>query len=108
MSETTSGHNGNSRIALIAEDSRIQAKVLESRLMQAGYVVRVAGDGAEAIEMARREKPHVIISDIEMPRMTGYEFCRAVKQDAALRDVPVVLLSTLADPVDIIRGLDAG
>ena len=95
-------------VALIAEDSKIQAKILENRLTQAGYVVRVAHDGTAAIEMARQQKPNVIISDIEMPRMTGYEFCRAVKQDPNLRDVPVVLLSTLSEAVDIIKGLDAG
>jgi sigma-B regulation protein RsbU (phosphoserine phosphatase) len=93
---------------LIAEDSRIQAKILENRLSQAEYVVRVAADGAQALEMARLEKPDLIISDIEMPRMSGYEFCRAVKNDAKLQQVPVILLSTLADPVDIIKGLDAG
>ena len=102
---------GNSQVApvaLIAEDSRIQAKILESRLQQAGYAVHVGGDGAAALDLARRHKPDIIISDIEMPRMTGYEFCRAVKQDPALRDVPVILLSTLSDSVDIIKGLDAG
>jgi sigma-B regulation protein RsbU (phosphoserine phosphatase) len=95
-------------IALVAEDSRIQAKMLETRLTQAGYVVHVASDGAQGIDLARQQKPDVIISDIEMPRMTGYDFCRAVKQDPALRDVPVILLSTLAEAADIIRGLDAG
>jgi len=95
-------------VVLIAEDSRIQAKILENRLTAAGYVVRVAHDGAAAIDMARQEKPTVIISDIEMPRMSGYEFCRAVKQDPNLRGVPVILLSTLSEAVDIIKGLDAG
>src|SRR5262245_31347850 len=95
-------------VALIAEDSRIQARILENRLTQAGYVVHVAGDGAQALELARRHRPQVIISDIEMPRMNGYEFCRAVKQDPNLRDIPVVLLSTLSEAVDIIKGLDAG
>jgi sigma-B regulation protein RsbU (phosphoserine phosphatase) len=95
-------------VALIVEDSRIQAKILENRLTQAGYVVYVAGDGAVALELARRHKPDVIISDIEMPRMTGYEFCRAIKQDPALQETPVVLLSTLSEAVDIIKGLDAG
>jgi sigma-B regulation protein RsbU (phosphoserine phosphatase) len=94
--------------ALIAEDSRIQAKILEHRLAQAGYLVRVAHDGAAALELAQQQKPDVIISDIEMPRMNGYEFCRAVKQSPALRDVPVVLLSTLSEAVDIIKGLDVG
>lgn len=94
--------------ALVAEDSRIQAKILQNRLEQAGYAVSVAGDGAAALDLARDQKPDIIISDIEMPRMTGYEFCRAVKEDPGLKDVPVILLSTLSDPLDIIRGLDAG
>ena len=95
-------------VALIAEDSKIQAKVLQQRLAQAGYTVHVAHDGAAAYEEARRYKPHIIVSDIEMPRMSGYDFCRAVKQDPGLRHTPVILLSTLTDPHDIIKGLDAG
>ena len=70
--------------------------------------MRVAGDGEAALQLAREAKPDVVISDIEMPRMTGYELCRSLKQSPQLRDVPVVLLSTLADAEDIIRGLDAG
>lgn len=96
------------RSALIAEDSRIQAKFLEQILVRAGFSVRAAGDGHAALQMAREAKPDVVISDIEMPRMTGYELCRTLKQSPQLRDVPVVLLSTLADAEDIIRGLDAG
>jgi sigma-B regulation protein RsbU (phosphoserine phosphatase) len=95
-------------LALIAEDSRIQAKVLEQRLLQAGFEVQVAVDGKAALDLAREKRPSVIISDIEMPRMTGYEFCRAVKQDPELKHTPVILLSTLSDAEDIIRGLDAG
>jgi len=96
------------RSALIAEDSRIQAKFLEQVLVRAGFSVRVAGDGEAALQLARESKPDVVISDIEMPRMTGYELCRSLKQSPQLRNVPVVLLSTLADAEDIIRGLDAG
>ncbi|MCE9553812.1 MAG: fused response regulator/phosphatase [Planctomycetes bacterium] len=96
------------RNALIAEDSRIQAKFLEQVLVRAGFAVRVALDGEAALQLAREAKPDVVISDIEMPRMTGYELCRSLKQSPQLRDVPVVLLSTLADAEDIIRGLDAG
>lgn len=95
-------------LALIAEDSRMQAKILESRLKQAGYDVAVAGDGGVALELARQRKPDIIISDIEMPHVTGYEFCRAVKHDPTLCSVPVILLSTLSEAEDIIRGLDAG
>jgi sigma-B regulation protein RsbU (phosphoserine phosphatase) len=93
---------------LIAEDSRIQAKMLLKRLTDAGHTVRWAENGAEALALARDRRPDIIVSDIEMPVMTGYEFCKAVKSDPALRGVPLILMSTLSDPIDIIRGLDAG
>jgi len=93
---------------VIAEDSRIQAKILERRLTDAGHRVRWGANGQAALDLVRQQRPAIIVSDIEMPTMTGYEFCKAVKSDAALRTIPFILLSTLADPLDIIRGLDAG
>ena len=93
---------------LIAEDSRIQAEMLQRRLTEAGHTVRWGETGADALALARERRPDIIVSDIEMPVMTGYEFCKAVKSDPSLRTVPFILLSTLADPIDIIRGLDAG
>ena len=67
----------------------------------------MAADGEAALQLAAKLKPDVVISDIEMPRMTGYELCGSLRQSPQLRQVPVVLLSTLADAEDIIRGLDA-
>ena len=93
---------------VIAEDSRIQAKILERRLTEAGHRVRWGADGQAALDLVREQAPAIIVSDIEMPMMTGYEFCKAVKQDSELRKIPFVLLSTLSDPLDIIKGLDAG
>jgi sigma-B regulation protein RsbU (phosphoserine phosphatase) len=93
---------------LIAEDSRMQARILQKRLTDAGHAVRWAENGQAALELARERRPDIIISDIEMPVATGYDFCKAVKTDPALRSVPFILLSTLSDPIDIIRGLDAG
>jgi sigma-B regulation protein RsbU (phosphoserine phosphatase) len=93
---------------LVAEDSKIQARMLVKRLTDAGHAVRWAENGADALTMARERRPDIIISDIEMPVMTGYEFCKAVKTDPALQGVPLILMSTLSDPIDIIRGLDAG
>ena len=93
---------------VIAEDSRIQAKMLEKRLVDAGHTVRWAINGQKAVELLKEKRPDIIVSDIEMPRVSGYELCRAVKQDPALRDVPVILLSTLSEAEDIIKGLDAG
>ena len=86
----------------------MQAKILQKRLTDAGHAVRWGENGALALEMARERRPDIIISDIEMPVATGYDFCKAVKTDPALRTVPFILLSTLSDPIDIIRGLDAG
>jgi sigma-B regulation protein RsbU (phosphoserine phosphatase) len=93
---------------VVAEDSRIQARMLERVLVEAGHSVRLAEHGGKALELVRERRPDVIISDIEMPEMDGYAFCKAVKSDPELRTVPLILLSTLSDPVDIIRGLDAG
>ncbi len=101
------GINTATRI-VIAEDSRIQAKVLLNRLTQASFDVRHGADGREALKLIQDDPPDLIISDIEMPNMNGYELCRQVKQDAKLRRIPLILLSTLADPQDIIEGLQAG
>ena len=93
---------------LIAEDSRIQAQILSKKLVDAGFPVRLAENGAVALESIRKERPTVVISDIEMPEMTGYELCSAVKEDPELRTIPFILLSTLSEPQDIIRGLHCG
>jgi sigma-B regulation protein RsbU (phosphoserine phosphatase) len=93
---------------VIAEDSRIQAQILARKLTESGYEVRVGEDGARALDLVRERRPAIIISDIEMPRMTGYELCSACKADAELRTIPFILLSTLSEPEDIIRGLHCG
>jgi serine phosphatase RsbU (regulator of sigma subunit)/CheY-like chemotaxis protein len=93
---------------LIAEDSRVQAAVLSSKLREVGYEVAIAENGEIALEMIGERLPTLVISDIEMPRMNGYELCEAVKRDPELRSVPFILLSTLSDPQDIIKGLHCG
>ena len=91
---------------LVVEDSRVQAQALRLSLERHGYRVRTADDGADALAQARAEAPDVILSDIDMPEMDGYELCRAVKNDPALRRVPVVLLTSYTEPEDIFRGLE--
>jgi signal transduction histidine kinase len=93
---------------LIVEDSAIQATLLKRTLVQHGYVVTVAKDGAEGLAMIRARKPTLVISDIEMRGIDGYTMCREIKRDEALRDIPVILLTSLSDPEDIVRGLHAG
>jgi signal transduction histidine kinase len=91
---------------LIAEDSATQAQRLQHILEQHGYRVTATANGQLALEAARRNKPALIISDVIMPEMTGYDLCGQVKADAALSDVPVILVTTLSDPQDVIRGLE--
>jgi signal transduction histidine kinase len=91
---------------LIAEDSPTQAQRLRHILEQQGYHVTHAANGRLALQAAQRSKPTLIISDVVMPEMDGYELCRTAKADAGLADVPVVLVTTLSDPGDVIRGLE--
>jgi DNA-binding response OmpR family regulator len=91
---------------IIAEDSATQAQRLAHILESAGYRVTAAANGKLALDMARRQKPQLIISDVIMPEMNGYELCAAIKQDSKLSDVPVILVTTLSDPQDVIRGLE--
>ena len=93
---------------VIAEDSRIQAKMLIKRLESADYEVRWGETGHAALKLIKEDRPDLIISDIEMPEMNGYELCRSVKSDPELRRIPFILLSTLSSPEDIIEGLQAG
>ncbi|MFZ3037737.1 MAG: EAL domain-containing protein [Rugosibacter sp.] len=93
---------------LIAEDSPTQAEKLQHLLEEHGYAVTTAPDGKQALAAAQRRKPTLLISDIVMPEMDGYELCKAIKSDDALRDIPVILVTTLSDVMDIMKGLACG
>jgi sigma-B regulation protein RsbU (phosphoserine phosphatase) len=93
---------------LVVEDSRIQATILANKLLDAGYEVRTAENGRAGLDMIRQQRPRLVISDIEMPLMSGYELCSAVKSHPELRSIPFILLSTLSDAQDIIKGLHCG
>jgi two-component system cell cycle response regulator len=93
---------------LIVEDSLTQAMHLQYVLQEAGYAVRVARNGALGLASAQAERPTVIISDVMMPEMNGFDFCARIKQDPALKEIPVVLLTSLSDPRDVIRGMQCG
>src|SRR5664279_1262425 len=98
----------NSVRILIAEDSRTQAEQLRFLLEQHGYQVTVTADGKQALQAAIAEKPALVISDIVMPEMGGYELCKAIKSDETLKDIPVILLTGLSDSQDVILGLECG
>lgn len=93
---------------LVVEDSPTQAEYLKYILDKEGFQVIVVGDGKEALKYAASQKPSVVISDIVMPEMDGFELCRRIKQDQSLAGIPVVLLTSLSDPADVIKGLECG
>ncbi len=100
--------SGAGRRILIAEDSPTQALLLKGILEQHGFVVTAARDGRLALEALRTCDPILIISDIQMPEMDGYELCRHVKADETFKAIPVMLLTSLSAPQDIIHGLECG
>lgn len=93
---------------LVAEDSATQAEQLGYLLRRQNYKVTIVDNGIKALAAVRIRKPTLLISDIVMPEMNGYELCRAIKSDATLKDLQVMLVTTLADPQDVIRGLECG
>ena len=96
------------KIILIAEDSISQQKKLEYTLMSNGFVVECANNGVEALKILEMIKPDLVISDIVMPEMDGYALCATIKNSNHLKEIPVMLLTTLTDSADVIKGLQAG
>jgi two-component system, OmpR family, response regulator VanR len=93
---------------LIVEDSPTQTKFLRLILEENGYLVDAASNGVKALERIRLKKPDLIITDIVMPEMDGFALCKTLKSDAELKSIPVMLLTSLSDPQDVIKGLQAG
>ena len=98
----------NPSTILVADDEPINRALIQRRLERAGYRVLVAQNGREAVEVARRERPDLIILDVMMPVMDGLEACRLLKEDETTRDTPVIFLSA-RDETDIkVSGLSLG
>jgi diguanylate cyclase (GGDEF)-like protein len=93
---------------LIAEDSPTQAERLRYLLEENRYQVVATPNGKEALAAARLRKPMLIVSDVMMPEMDGFALCGEIKRDAQLKDIPVILLTSLSDIRDIMKGLECG
>ncbi len=93
---------------LIAEDEPDIRELVAFTLRFAGYEVVAASNGEEAVQTASRESPDLILMDVRMPRMTGYDACRVMKANTALKDIPVVFLSAKGQESEIQAGLEAG
>lgn len=93
---------------LVVEDSMTDAMALRLFLESNDFHVSIANDGLEALSYLEDNRPDLILSDVVMPNMDGYEFCETVKSKREIRDIPVVLVTSLAEPEDIINGLKCG
>jgi two-component system OmpR family response regulator len=90
---------------LIVEDDVNLLETIKYNLRKEGYTVITAGDGEQAVEAARREKPNLIILDIMLPKMSGFEVCRILRKEMT---VPILMLTAKADETDKIVGLEIG
>lgn len=96
------------RILLIEDDPDIQKMVELSLKYQGGHQVSVASGGKEGLEKANAVKPDLILLDVMMPEMDGYETCRRLKADPATQQIPVIFLSARAQQAEIQKGKDLG
>lgn len=93
---------------LVVEDSQTQAEQLRYTLEKEGFGVFLAANGKEALDLLQVRIPDIIVSDIVMPEMDGFTFCKRVRADGRLKNIPVILVTSLSEPTDVIRGLEAG
>ncbi len=101
-------HETESQTILVVDDNVQNLKLLESLLQQAGYRVRPALNGATALHAAAVSPPALILLDINMPGMNGFEVCRSLKEDENLRNIPVIFISALNDTSDKIEAFECG
>ncbi|HBB33768.1 MAG TPA: hybrid sensor histidine kinase/response regulator, partial [Cyanobacteria bacterium UBA9273] len=95
-------------VILIVDDSPNNLGVLYDTLHHGGFEIAVAMDGLTAIEQIEYEPPALILLDIKMPGIDGFETCRRLKENPATRDIPVIFMTALADTVDKVKGLNLG
>jgi CheY-like chemotaxis protein len=93
---------------LIAEDEQDIRDLIDFTLTYAGHEVITARNGIEAVDMAQKNKPDLILLDVRMPKMNGYEACRELKAIEVVKDIPVVFLSANGQDTEIDQGMDAG
>jgi CheY-like chemotaxis protein len=96
------------RRVLLAEDDRFLRKAAETALKRQGFTVLAAIDGEEALRTARAEAPHLILLDLIMPKMQGFEVLRALKADPGTAAIPVIILSNLGQDSDVKQAMEAG
>ena len=95
-------------LVLVADDDPDILSLVAFRLERAGYDVVTAADGEEALRLALDRTPDLAVLDVMMPKMTGYDVTREIRQNDAVRQMPIILLTARVQEADVARGFDAG
>lgn len=93
---------------LVADDEAHIVRILKFNLERANYQVMTAFDGEEAYQMAVKEQPHLIFLDVMMPKIDGYQVCRMLREEAGLKDIPIIMLTAKGQDMDEEMGQAAG
>jgi twitching motility two-component system response regulator PilH len=93
---------------LIVDDSPVERHILTELLTPKGYSITIATDGAQGVEAAKRELPDLVIMDVVMPNMNGFQATRSLNRDEATRHIPVILCTTKNEETDKIWGMRQG
>ncbi len=93
---------------LVIEDDRFLRKAAEAALRRHGYTVLTAADGQTGLQVAQAEHPDLVLLDLIMPGMQGFEVLKLLKEDASTTSIPVIILSNLGQDADVKRALEAG
>ena len=93
---------------LVVDDDALVIRLVETTLRRGGYEVLVARDGGEGLDSAMGEHPDLIVTDIMMPVMDGFEFTRRVRTENTIKTTPIIMLSAKSEDEDIIKGLEIG
>jgi CheY-like chemotaxis protein len=93
---------------LVVDDSPVVVEAVRDALDKDGFTVLTAGDGIEALDLVRANHVDLILLDIDMPRMNGYQLCKLLKRDKKLKDIPVVMLTAKSSDTDKQWGVKAG
>ncbi len=93
---------------LIADDDPLGAELLEAYLSESDYELRTASDGEQTLQLVADWRPDVILLDVMMPRISGFEVCKRLRGEAATRDLAILMITALDQPSDIERAVEAG
>jgi CheY-like chemotaxis protein len=104
----TKPHSGSGPVILAVDDDRIVLRLIEAKLTEHGYVVKTASSGEAALKILGEIIPAVLILDVMMSGISGYDVCQFVKQEKRLKDIPVIFLTSQATPKDYKTGHDLG